>query len=184
MATKLTYNTTNKLFILNAGVTSLDAKVDLYSDAKEDWKSDAALNKFKFPILGIGGQGIGEGQSISPYYQLLYGWKVRPQEANHILTVTGNIITDDESDPFVSTVGSFNVRIKFVVSANSITVGLDDIKNNVALIKQVENGRWKIDDTAKTLTYYDAADQPQTVFDLKDKDGNPASTNIFERIPQ
>ena len=137
MATKLTYNTTNKLFILNAGVTSLDAKVDLYSDAKEDWKSDAALNKFKFPIVGIGGQGIGEGQSISPYYQLLYGWKIRPDEANHILTVIGNIITDDESDPFVSTVGSFNVRIKFVVSSNSITVGLDTIKTDIADIKQI-----------------------------------------------
>src|SRR3990167_464840 len=123
MATKLTYNTTNKLFILNAGVTSLDAKVDLYSDAKEDWKSDAALNKFKFPIVGIGGQGIGEGQSISPYYQLLYGWKIRPQEANHILTVTGNVITDDGTDVFVNTVGAYNARIKYIVSSNSLKSG-------------------------------------------------------------
>jgi len=123
MAAKLTYDTTNKLFILNSGVTALDAKVDLYSDAKEDWKDDAALNKFKFPIIGIGGQSIGGGQTISPYYQLLYGWKIRPQEANHILTVTGNVITSDGSDPFVNTTGSYNVRVKFVVTSNSLTGG-------------------------------------------------------------
>lgn len=120
-AAKHTYDTANKLFILNAGVTSYDAKVDFYSDTKEDWKDDSSLTKFRFPILGIGGQSIGAGQTISPYYQLRYGWKIRPQEANHILTVDGNIITDDGTDPFVNTVGDFNVRVKFTVSANSLT---------------------------------------------------------------
>lgn len=123
MAAKHTYNTASKLIILNTGVTSYDAKTDFYSDSKEDWKSDAALTKFKFPITAVGGQSIGGGQTISPYYILLYGWKIRPQEANHTLTLTGNVITDDGTDVFVSTLGSYNVRIKYVVSSNSLTGG-------------------------------------------------------------
>ena len=121
MAASLTYDTTNKLFILNAGVTALDIKVDLYSDVKEDWKNDASLTKFRFPIISVGGQSIGGGQVISPYYILRYGWKIRPQEANHTLTISGNVITDDETDVFINTVGNYNVRIKYVVSSNSLT---------------------------------------------------------------
>lgn len=123
MANKFTYDTAAKLFILNAGVTTLDLKPEFYSWIKSDWKTDNALNKFNFPIRPIGGQDVGGGVTISAYYQLLNGWKVRPQEADHILTVVGNVITDDASDPFVSTLGSYNVRTKFVVSANSLSTG-------------------------------------------------------------
>ena len=184
MAAKLTYDTTNKLFILNTGVTSLDVKVDLYSDAKEDWLSDSSLTKFKFPIESVGGQSIGGGKSISPYYILKYGWKIRPQEADHQLSITGNVITDDDTEPFVNTVGNFNVRTKFVVSSDSITVGLDDIKSDLSVVKQIENGRWKIDDTTKEMVFYDTVGNPLVTFDLKDKDGNPTSTNVFERVPK
>ena len=121
MAAKLTYDTTNKLFILNTGVTLFDIKVDLYSDAKEDWKNNVSLNKFKFPIISVGGQSIGSGQIISPYYILRYGWKIRPQEANHTLIVSGNIITDNDTDVFIDTIGNYNVRTKYIVSSNSLT---------------------------------------------------------------
>src|SRR3990167_9157428 len=121
MAAKFTVDTTNKLFILNTGVTTLDVKIDLYSDAKEDWKDNASLNKFMFPITAVGGQSIGGGQTISPYYILQYGWKIKPQEADHTLTITGNVITSDDSDVFVNTTGSYNVKIKSVVTSNSLT---------------------------------------------------------------
>ena len=122
MAVKLTYDTANKLFILNSGVTSLDAKVDLYSDAKEDWKTNPALTKFRFPITAIGGNSIGGGQFVSPYFILKYGWKIRPQEANHTLVVVGNVITDDESQPIVATTGAFNVVVRSQITSNSLTV--------------------------------------------------------------
>ncbi len=121
MAEKMTYDPGNKLFILNSGVVDYDVVVDLYSDAKEDWMTDALLNKFRFPIIAIGGQAIGGGRVISPYIMLRYGWKVRPQEADHTLTVAGNLITDDESSPFASVLGDYQVIIKSIVSSNSLT---------------------------------------------------------------
>ena|SRR3990167_6058513 len=123
MAAKFTVDTANKLFILNSGVTSLDVKVDLYSDAKEDWKDNSTLNRFRFSILAVGGQDIGGGQTISPYYILQSGWKVRPQEANHTLIVIGNLITDDGSPPIIATVGDYNVLIRSQITSSSLSSG-------------------------------------------------------------
>lgn len=117
----MTYDPPNRLFILKTGVIDFDVVVDLYSDAKEDWLSDTLLNKFKFPLLAIGGQSIGGGRVISPYIMIRYGWKVRPQEADHTLTVAGNLITDDESSPFAAVLGDYQVIIKSIVSSNSLT---------------------------------------------------------------
>lgn len=123
MAQKMTYEPSGKLFILNTGVTAFDVVVDLYSDAKEDWLADPLLNKFKFPVLAIGGQSIGGGQVISPYIMLRYGWKLRPYEADHTLTVSGNLITDDETAPFTNVLGDYQVTIKSIVTSNSLTSG-------------------------------------------------------------
>jgi hypothetical protein len=124
MAQKLTYDTGLKLFVLKSGVTAIDVVVDLYSDAKEDWLADPLLNKFRFPLLAIGGQGIGGGQVVSPYIILRHGWKVRPHEADHTLTVSGNLITEDETTPFADVLGDYQVIIKSIVTSNSLTSSL------------------------------------------------------------
>lgn len=134
MAQKMTYDTGKKLFILNQGVTSFDVVVDLYSDAKEDWKNDTLLNRFIFPLTAIGGQGIGSGQKVSTYVILRNGWKIRPHEADHTLTIAGNLITDDESSPFTSVLGNYQVTIKTVVSSNSLTTGVAILPTDLANI--------------------------------------------------
>lgn len=135
MAAKMTYDTTNKLFILNDGVTSFDVVVDLYSDSKEDWITNSSLTKFIFPMLAIGGNPIGGGQKISTYVVVSNGWKIRPHEADHTLTVAGNLITDDESSPFVNVLGDYQVIIKSILSSSSLTSSIaitqSDI-NNIA----------------------------------------------------
>lgn len=60
----------------------------------------------------------------------------------------------------------------------AITVDMDTIK-------KYEEGRWRIDDDANTMTFFDSdGTTPLQVFDLKDKDGVAASENVFERVPQ
>lgn len=140
MAQKMTYIPGNKLFVLNSGVIDFDVVVDLYSDAKEDWLTDTVLNKFKFPLLAIGGQAIGGGRVISPYIMLRYGWKVRPQEADHTLTVAGNLITDNESTPFAEVLGNYQVIIKSIVSSNSLTASGTAL--SPADLTSIINGVW------------------------------------------
>lgn len=140
MALKMTYDAPNRIFILKTGVTDFDVVVDLYSDAKEDWLTNATLNKFKFPLIAIGGQSIGGGKYISPYIMLRYGWKIRPQEADHTLTVAGNLITDDEGSPFVSVLGNYQVEIKSIVSANSLTASGTAL--SASDLTSIINGVW------------------------------------------
>ena len=157
MAAKMTYDTTLKLFILNNGVTDFDVVVDLYSDAKEDWITDSLLNKFIFPLLAIGGQGIGGGQTVSTYVILRNGWKIRPHEADHTLTVAGNLITDDETTPYVNVLGDYQVIIKSVVSSNSLTsaganISAADLANIADSVwDEVISGHQTASTTGKTL---------------------------------
>ena len=121
MATKFTYDTANKLFILNAGVTSLDAKTEFYSAVKYDWLTDDNLNKFRFPIDSIGGQDIGGGNTISPYYSLKYGWRLQFAGADQTIVITGNVITTEGDSPLVDNPGMYHHVAQFTVSANSLT---------------------------------------------------------------
>lgn len=124
MAVKVTFDTANRLIIINAGITELDIRVDLYSDTKEDWKSGALdisavrLNKFILPFRVIGGDDTAPGEIAPLYAYLRGGWRMRPQEANHILNmVNGAILVDGDTtlDPFVNTIGAYNVRVRMYV---------------------------------------------------------------------
>lgn len=123
MASKFTYDTANRRIILNAGVTELEAKSEFYSAAKYDWLTDDSLNKFRFPILSIGGQGIGSGKTISPYYSLAYGWRLQFPMADMTVNILGNIITVEGDSPLVDSPGSYHHVAQYTVSADSQTVG-------------------------------------------------------------
>lgn len=107
-----------KVIRIGTGVTSFEV-ADLYSRYK-DWVLDGNA-QWAQAMRPIGGQSIGGGQVISPYIELINGWKIKPYEGDHILTVIGNIITDDETSPFKLTDGEFNVSIRSIVTSNSIT---------------------------------------------------------------
>lgn len=122
MGTKVTFDSIDKLMIIEDGITAIDVKTDLYSDAKEDWLSNSTLNKFKFPFRVVGGDETETDRYISPYFFLQYGWKVRPQEADHLLIIEGILLVVGGGDPFVNTLGSYNVRTKFIVPLQATTV--------------------------------------------------------------
>jgi hypothetical protein len=110
---KFIVDTSNKLFIAKPGVTSFDVKVDLYSDAKEHWLEGGTAFGFDFPIRTIGGDPIGGGLFAGDIYFLRDGWKIRPQEADHTLTVTGNLFLDEGETGglFVPTLGGYTVLV-------------------------------------------------------------------------
>lgn len=80
-----------------------------------DWA--AADDHLIYPpaFRSVGGDDLGGGLSIPPYFFLQNGWRVRPMESSHTLTVTGNLFVDGGGDPVVPTLGSFRVLIKLVV---------------------------------------------------------------------
>lgn len=109
------FDGTNKLIILGAGTTDLVVKPDIYS-AWKDWAAQGDNSKYLPAISAIGGDTISDTMSLGTTYFLENGWKIRPFEGNHFLTISGNLFTRDGSSPFVSTIGNYNVTINMARS--------------------------------------------------------------------
>jgi len=63
--------------------------------------------------------------------------------------------------------------------------GVGSLGEAIKEIHQVSIGRWKFDDTFKTMTIYDIDNSsPLVVFDMKDINGSPTLTSIYERVRQ
>ena len=63
----------------------------------------------------VGGIALGGGLFIPPYFFLLTGWRVRPMEASHNLTITGNLFVDGGGVPVVPTLGTYQVNVNYTV---------------------------------------------------------------------
>ena len=118
----LTFNGATKIITLTSGTTSLDVR-DLWS-RWVDWFQTSDNSKWPLAFEQIGGDDISvsAGTSIPTYLFLQNGWKLKPQEANHTLKVSGGILVDSSGDPFVNTTGSFVVRVVYEQPVQAITV--------------------------------------------------------------
>lgn len=110
----VTFDGPNKLIICSTGTVQIEIN-DVYSRWK-DWVAISDHAKYLQAFSAIGGDPLTGGQFLGSTYFLENGWKVRPQEANHVLVVKGNLYARDGSSPFVSTTGTFNVRIEMQTS--------------------------------------------------------------------
>lgn len=104
-----TFDGPNKRVILSAGTVSISA-ADLYSRWK-DWVAQGSNSRFAQAMRVVGGDPTVSGLSLGSTYFMMNGWKARPQEANHVLAVDGNLYSEDGSSPFVPTLGTFQVLI-------------------------------------------------------------------------
>jgi hypothetical protein len=78
-----------------------------------DWYADHSnwLPAFR----QVGGDDLGGGLSIPPYLFLLNGWRVRPMESSHNLTITGNLFVEGGGVPVVNTLGTYQVNVNYTV---------------------------------------------------------------------
>lgn len=102
--------TTRRVILDTAGVTAQE----LYSRWC-DWIAEGDNAKYLPAFRAVGGDDLGGGLSIPPYYFLLNGWRVRPMEANHNLIITGNLFVEGGGVPVVQTIGTFQVNVNYTV---------------------------------------------------------------------
>jgi hypothetical protein len=119
----VTFDGVNKLIIMDHGVTDLSVK-NLYSYWKQ-WMQTGTNSGFAPAFTVVGGDPTTGSNVITPYFFLSNGWKIRPYEGNHTLKVDGILITDDDSDPFVDTIGAFRVGIQSIVPIYTESVLLE-----------------------------------------------------------
>jgi len=107
------FDATAKLIILSTGTVSIDL-ADLWT-AWKDWVRLGNAGCAR-ALDYVGGEPIDEatGKMVPLYLFLLNGWKIRPYEGDHTLSVVGGtLIGSGGGDPFVSTLGDYTVRIRY-----------------------------------------------------------------------
>lgn len=118
----ITFDGANKRMTLSTGTTSVGVR-ELWS-RWVDWLAVGDNSKFLPAFSQVGGDDIDltAGTKIPIYAFLLNGWKIKPQEANHTLTVTdGILLVDGGGDPFVNPTGAFTVRINYQQPVQAIS---------------------------------------------------------------
>ena len=78
-----------------------------------DWHE--ANQQWPLAFQLVGGIALGGGLFIPPYFFLMNGWRVRPMEASHNLTITGNLFVDGGGVPVVGTLGTYQVNVNYTV---------------------------------------------------------------------
>lgn len=132
-----TIDPANKRIVLDT--TAVTAK-SIYV-AWADWVATSDNAKYLPAFIAVGGDDLGGGLSIPPYYFLANGWRVRPMEANQTLTITGNLFVDGGGDPVVNTIGAYNVLMKLVVPVQAqgiATTGSSITASEVAAATRTE----------------------------------------------
>jgi hypothetical protein len=114
MADLVDFNGPEKLIIVDYGISSLNFAEDIYSSWKR-WVNDG-YDGYLQAIRVIGGDPTVNGQYLGSTFFLMNGWKIRPYEGNHELTISGNFYSEDGYSPFENTIGNYNVLITRVVS--------------------------------------------------------------------
>ncbi|MGL4233512.1 MAG: hypothetical protein ACRCWJ_19255 [Casimicrobium sp.] len=117
-----TFDGVNKRIVISAQTTM--SVRDVYA-RWADWYATADNSKYLPAFSTLGGDDIdpGAGTTVPIYAFLVNGWRIRPQESNHTLTVNdGILLVQGGGDPFLNTLGSFVVRINYQQPVQAITV--------------------------------------------------------------
>lgn len=127
MGAKATFDAIARVITLTeapaGGKVTVDVKVDLYSDAKEDWLADPVLNRHRFPFRVVGGDDLPGTKKLGAHFFLRndLGWRIRPYDQDHELTLDGNLWPEDDSLAlFLPTVGARTVTI--FIDRSSLTL--------------------------------------------------------------
>lgn len=107
----IVFDPANKRIVLDSASVSA---TELYSRSV-DWLATGDNAKYGAVFRQVGGDDLGGGLSIPPYFFLQGGWRVRPMEATHNLTITGNLFVEGGGVPVVPTLGNFNVSVQYTV---------------------------------------------------------------------
>lgn len=141
-----TFNPTDKRIVLDTNTITVQ---EIYS-SWVDWVVLSDNIKYQPAFLAVGGDSLGSGLSIPPYYFLANGWRVRPMESSHTLTITGNLFVDGGGDPIVPTLGNFNVLIRSVVPVQA--QGISTSGGSSPSANEVADAVWTHTFTNKLLT--------------------------------
>lgn len=191
----ITLDPANKRIILDSASVTAQA---LYA-AWVDWVALSDNMKYLPAFSAVGGDDLGGGLSIPPYYFLLNGWRVRPMESSHNLTITGNLFVDGGGVPVVNTLGTFQVNVNYTVpvqaqgiSTSGSTAPTSEQNADAVWAKALEDGETaanlfrimvsalagKVSVSGPTVTFRDLADTKDRIVAATDANGQRTAVTL------
>ena len=108
----MTFDGANKRIVLTTATVSAS---EIWSRYMEWLSADSDNAKWGLAMTQVGGDDLGGGLFIPIYVFLQNGWRVRPMESSHQLTITGNLFVAEGGSPLVNTLGNYNVIAQYTV---------------------------------------------------------------------
>lgn len=130
-----TFDGVNK-FIQLPNVGSFDAQINLYSAWKE-WVTLSDNAKFLPAFDTTGGDEVGSGQEIAPYFFCRndLGWRIKMPQANGEIVLAGNLFPrDPNTELFLASVG-FDAFLRLEVSTRAVVLKQDEQLQKINQIK-------------------------------------------------
>lgn len=114
MAT-VTFDGPNKIINVATASSNVEVKSELYSAWKE-WVQIDDNAKFDQAFRAVGGDPLPGSKTLGTTYFLDSDWKIRPYETDYVMTVNGNLYSEDGTSVYTQTTGSWNVQVESAVS--------------------------------------------------------------------
>ena len=173
--------------LLPTGTTTL-ATAYLYSRWK-DWVHTSDNSKYLQGFTTVGGDPLGGGVSITPYFFLINNWKIRPFSENGAIVLTGNLTTDDGSNPISYPTGGYNIDVTRQLALKTETVsGAGDpfgaileggLTREQALRIMLSALAGKVSGAAgTTVAIRDTTDSKDRIVSTVDADGNRTAVTL------
>jgi hypothetical protein len=132
MADVVTFDPVNlRIVEISAGDDNELDLVEVYSEWKDWLLADPSRMGYPPAFRQVGSDPISPTQNLGTTFFLLNGWRIRPAELSHKLTIVGNVFTDPSGfSVFVNTLGAFTVNAETRVSnlVDSVLVNSPDIQ--------------------------------------------------------
>lgn len=237
MALVLSIDGPNRRVYLSSSTQDAEVHpIDIYKEVRALRRTNESLRKFDNFLEATGNLPKGGGKFTPRIVTCLQGTRIVVYNSTHVLTIIGEIITDEGTsgvDCFDRTLlspGNYvdinyippQVEIITVQTGSAVTEQdkedianlsrikmdedstklesiktktdnlpedpasqekVDKIELDVSLIRSIELGRWKIDTENNQMIFYSEDNVTEVArYDLKDSNGNPSSSEVFERV--
>lgn len=159
MGVKANFNvTTRQIELLEApvgGIASIDFRVDLFSDAKEDWLASATLRRHRFPFITAetAGDLLPGGKEEPIFYRLrngVEGWRILPFDIDHDLTITGMAFPLEPTNRMIAPRAGRTILVILDgsqvagLSQNGVSAGVDASSSQIQIQDVVEADQVKV----------------------------------------
>lgn len=165
----VTFDGPNKIITeISVGGDNELTVAEVYSEWKV-WVTLGTNAGFLPAFSVVGGDPITPSLSLGSTFFLENGWRIRPAELSHKLTLVGNLFTREASQSaFVPTIGSFNVntetRVSSLAQATAAELSISQLNDIAEAVRDVDISTTLPDSLGRAIAMVEAMTTKSRMF--------------------